>query len=511
MNKTTRKPTCANVSWQSRLRPFHFVSAIGWGLVLTGCAVGPDYVRPAAPQVMHYTSENTSTVFAPGQDEPEQQLAAGAEISAQWWELYRSPRLNKVLVEAIQHNPTLTAAKATLAQVQQELLRTRGAYFPQLDVNAAAQRQSTSGAKGTPAIISNLYSVGATVSYALDVFGTTRRQVEQANALVENQGYQLAAAYLTLTGNAVTQAIEIASIREQINSMQDIISSDERNLQLVQLKYAAGKAARRDVLTAQSQLANDRALLPPLKQQHSVTLHALSVLVGEFPGLWAPPEFDLKEFTLPTQLPLAIPSELVRQRPDILAAEAQLHASSAEIGVAASQLYPNIEISGSFGVESQTSRNLFQASNQFWNLVASLTAPIFHGGALEAQKQAAIYAFQASAATYQQTVLTAFGQVADVLRALSHDAELVGAQKSALDTSKASLDLQRLSYAAGKSDLLQLLDAQRAYQQAKLGFARAQAQRFQDTAQLFVAMGGGWWQSKVLTAPLGSAEGNTQK
>ena len=327
--------------------------------------------------------------------------------------------------------------------------------------------------------------------------------MEQAAALTENQRYQLAAAYLTLTGNVVTQAIAIASINMQIGAVQDIIAEDERNLRLVQLKFDAGKAARSDVLAAESQLANDRVLLPPLKQLLSRAQHALAVLIGKFPGTWSAPDFDLNELILPAELPVSVPSALVHQRPDILAAEAQLHASSAAIGVAASQLYPNITLSGSIGTQALATGNLFQASNQFWNLVASLTAPIFHGGALEAQKQAAIYAFQASAASYQQTVLTAFGQVADVLRALTDDADLIAAQKKALDITLESLSLQRLSYSAGKSDLLLLLDAERAYQQARLGYGRAKAQRFLDTALLFVAMGGGWWQADHLVPALG--------
>lgn len=503
MNRKNPMPSCLDARWWTQWRYSRIALTMGWVLILGGCAAGPDFVKPAPPQVARYTSSETPTVLAAGDSEPAQQLTTGKTISAQWWELYQSPNLNQVLEQAINSSPTLTAAKATLAQVQQTLIQTQGGYYPQVNINAAAQRQGTSAAKGLPAATTNLYSVGATVSYVPDVFGGTRRQEEQAAALVENQQYQLAAAYLTLTGNVVTQAIDIAAVRQQISAVQDIIADDEHNLQLVQLKFNAGKAAQRDVLAAQSQLANDRALLPPLKQQLSVAQHALSVLIGRFPGAWSAPNFDLTEFALPTELPVSIPSELVRQRPDILAAEASLHASSAAIGVAASQLYPNIQLSGTLGVESLSSSNLFQASNQFWNLVASLTAPIFHGGALEAQKQAAIYAFQASAASYQQTVLTAFGQVADVLRALTHDAELVGAQKTAFDISEASLKLQRLSYAAGKSDLLQLLDAERAYQQARLGYARAQAQRYQDTAQLFVAMGGGWWQDKNLVPPAG--------
>lgn len=466
-------------------------------VLLSSCAVGPDYKRPQAPPVKAYTATAVSTELVGGKNEPVQQLVTGKTISQRWWQLYRSPHLDRLLTQAIANSPDLAAAKATLAQAQETLLQSQGAYYPQLDLAASARRQHSSGTS------SNLYSVGADVSYAPDVFGGTRREVERATALVAYQHYQLAAAYLALTGNTVTQAIQIASVRQQLGAFRDIIRDDEHNLHLVTLSYKAGRAARSDVLTAQSQLASDRAQLPPLKQQLSVAQHALSVLVGKFPAQWPAPEFALNELNLPTALPVTVPSKLVRQRPDILAAEAQLHADSAAIGVAASQLYPNIQLSGALGVEALTSANLFQSTNKFWNLVASLTAPIFHGGELAAQEQAAVYAFQASAATYQHTVLNAFAQVADLLRALGHDAELVGAQQNALEISQTALKLQRLSYAAGKSDVLQLLDAERSYQQARLGYARAVGQRLQDTAELFVAMGGGWWQVKSLTSESG--------
>lgn len=486
---------------------YHFVvknafRAAWLGIVVAligGCAVGPDFQRPSAPDVQRYTTDAVSSELNAGQGEAAQKLEIGKNISEDWWRLYRSPHLNLVLNQAINNNSDLAAARATLAQAQETLLQARGGYYPQFDVNASARRQSSNNIASNTSY-TNLYTVGASVSYNLDLFGATRRRVEQESALLAYQRYQLAAAYLTLTGNAVTQAITIASIRQQIKTVQDIIKDDEHNLKLVVLKYKAGKAARSDVLTAESQLANDQVQLPSLKQQLNVAQHALSVLVGKFPAQWPAPEFNLDEFTLPGTIPLSVPSRLVRQRPDILSAESQLHAASAAIGVAASQLYPNIQLSGTLGVQSLTSANLFQSTNKFWNLVASLTAPLFHGGELAAQKQAAVYAFKAAAAKYQQTVLSAFAQVADQLRALTHDAELVLAQKNAMQTSQASLKLQRLSYAAGKADLLQLLDAERAYQQARLGYARALTQRFQDTAKLFVAMGGGWWQVKDLAA-----------
>ena len=483
---------CTNRSADGFLR-----RAVSGGLMLAvaGCALGPDFVRPEPPAVAGYITP-TPAAAAPATGEAAQRLALGQTVSAQWWTLFRSSRLDDVLTQALAGNQTLGAARATLAEAQEAVLQARGGLFPQLDASAAAQHQRT-GAAGANRLATgttfNLYSVGANVSYAVDVFGGTRRRVEQQEALAENQNYQLAAAYLALTGNAVAQAINIASTRLQLSATLDIIADDEKNLHLVQQKFEAGKAARSDVLAAESQLANDRTLPPPLKQQLSAARHALSILVGKFPVEWSPPDFDLSEFTLPAELPVSLPSELVRQRPDILAAEAQLHASSAAIGVATSELYPSITLSASLGVESTSTATLFNGSNRASSLIGGLTAPLFHGGALAAQKQGAIDAFQASAATYRQTVLQAFAQVADTLRALEHDAELLAAVREALHASQASLELQRLSYAAGKSSLLQLLDAERAYQQARLGYTRAQAQRYQDSAQLLVAMGGGWW------------------
>jgi NodT family efflux transporter outer membrane factor (OMF) lipoprotein len=475
------------------------VLTAGITAALPGCAVGPDYEAPAPPKVKGYTAGDLPAVMTPGAGEPEQRFAAGKTLAGDWWLLYRSPRLNQVIDRAISGNPTLAAAQATLAQAQQAVIQAQGGFYPQLDVAASTQRQRTPGARivgagasaATIAAINNLYSLGPTVSYAPDVFGGTRRHVEQEKALAENQRYELAAAYLTLSGNVLTQALNIASTRVQIRAVQDILADDERNLQLVKVMFDAGKSSRLEMLTAESQLANDRTQLPPLQQQLSVARHALTILTGSLPGQWSAPDFDLSEFTLPAQLPVSIPSELVHQRPDILAGEAQLHASSAAIGVAASQLYPSITLSASFGAESLAAASLFQGTSEFWSLAANLTAPIIHGGELQAQKQAAIEAFRASAATYQQTVLTAFGQVADSLRALSNDADMVSAQKRAFDVSTTSLELQRQSYAVGKSNLLQLIDAERSHQQARLGYARAQGQRYQDTAQFLLAIGGG--------------------
>lgn len=462
-----------------------FILSLG----LSACAVGPDFVPPAAPEVKNYTMTEMTTVLTAGGNEATQNIEIGQTVSSQWWQLFHSAQLNSVITQALAHNQSLAAAKATLAVAEEAIRQAEGGLYPQIDANAGLQRSKLS----TSFPASNLYSVGTTASYALDVFGGTRRTIEKQEALAENQRYQLGAAYLTLTGSVVTQSIAVASLRNQLAAAEGIVADDKKNLKLIQDEFQAGKAARSDVLTAESQLANDRTQIAPLQQQVSVANHAITILVGQFPGAWEPPKFDMKEFTLPAQLPLSLPSELVHQRPDILAAEAQLHADSAAIGIAEAQMYPSITLSGSALFESAAAGSLFSGTNLLWSLASGLTAPIFHGGELESQKEQALDKFKASAATYQQTVLQAFGQVADTLRALQHDADLLDAQKRALDTANSALSLQRTSYGAGKSDVLQLLNAERSYQQALLGYVHAQGQRYEDTAQLFLVMGGGWW------------------
>jgi NodT family efflux transporter outer membrane factor (OMF) lipoprotein len=466
--------------------------------LLCGCAVGPDFVRPEPPATAGYTREPMPTQLAPAAGGAEQNLGLAQEISAQWWELFGSGSLDEVVARAIGANPSLASARATLAQAQESVAAARGALFPQLDLGARVDRVHVAGLRSdTPSSTTSLYSAGPSVSYLVDVFGVVRRSVEQQAALAELQHYELAAAWLSLTGNTVEQCIAIASLRAQIAAIEDVVGDDEQNLSLVERKFTAGKAARLDVLTAETQLASDRAQLPPLRQALAAAHHALSVLAGELPAEWSPPDFTLEGLELPRELPLSLPSQLVRQRPDILASEAQLHAASAAIGVATAQLYPNFTLSGSVAQQALQASSFFTAGGAAWALGAQAAAPLFHGGTLRAERRGAIDAYEASLATYEQVVLQAFQQVADVLRALAHDAELVDAQQALLDAARDALALQRISYAAGKTDLLQLLDAQRSYQQARLGFAGAQGQRLRDTAQLFVALGGGWWQAGI--------------
>jgi NodT family efflux transporter outer membrane factor (OMF) lipoprotein len=318
--------------------------------------------------------------------------------------------------------------------------------------------------------------------------------------MADYQRDQLNAAYLTLTGNAVTQAIQVAAVRAQLQAVGDILDIDRQNLSLVQKARDAGTVPDSDVVIAAAQLAADETLRPGLNQRLSVARHALAVLTGRPPGNWSPPDFALSGLTLPSTLPVSLPSALVHQRPDIQAAEAQLHAASAQIGVATAQLYPSVTLSADVGAAALDPGHLFTPTGLIWSIAAGITEPVFDGGMRQAQKREALASFKASAADYQQTVLQAFGQVADILEALTHDSDLMDAQQHALTEASESVRLQRLDYGNGATGIIGLLDAQRQYQQALLGYVRAQAQRFQDTTQLLVAMGGGWWDAHLAVA-----------
>jgi NodT family efflux transporter outer membrane factor (OMF) lipoprotein len=332
------------------------------------------------------------------------------------------------------------------------------------------------------------------VSYALDLSGGARRELEALLSQVDFQRLQLEGAYLTITSNVVTTAVKEASLRAQIRSMQDIIAAQEKQLGLVELQYRLGGATRTDVLAQRSQLAQTRATLPALNKGLSQTRHQLAVLVGKWPSeSGALPQFDLDGLQLPEELPVSLPSSLVRQRPDIRASEALLHAASAQIGVATANQYPQITLTGSYGSMATTSSDLFSGKTTVWSLGAGLLQPIFRGGALSAQRRAAVATYDQAMAQYRATVLQAFQSVADVLRALEEDANTLKAQADAEAAARDTLDLTQTQFKLGAVSYLSLLNAERQYQEARISLVQAQAARFADTAALFQALGGGWW------------------
>ncbi|HWD56714.1 MAG TPA: efflux transporter outer membrane subunit [Stellaceae bacterium] len=471
----------------------------GVALLLGGCKQGPDFFSPAAPGEKAYTTpdEPVPPPAVPGvKSHATQRVAIVAKVQDDWWTLFHSPQLEAVVKDALRDSPTIAQATATLAQGRELVTAATGAMLPQVDLSAQVGRQAVNvainGTNRAPEPV-NVFGVGPTVSYTFDVFGALQRNIEAQSALADVNDYQLAAAYLSLTGNITGQAITIAGLRAQIKTVNDILADDQRNLDLVKTQQAGGTATMVDVTTAQTQLANDRALLPPLRQQLSVARDALVVYAGKTPADWSPPDFDLRDLTLPPVVPLSLPSELVRQRPDILAAEAQLHVAAAQLGIATADLYPKFTLTAGIAQEATMIGRFFTAAYNGWSVLGGMAAPIFHGGTLTAQQRAAKDALDATWAGYRQVVIQAFGQVADQLQALAHDDEAVKTQLAAVASADQALKLARLSYEGGNSTLLQLLDPQRAREQAVLGLVRAKTQQLADTAQLMIALGSGWW------------------
>jgi NodT family efflux transporter outer membrane factor (OMF) lipoprotein len=470
-------------------------------LTLASCAVGPDFHQPKPPDTQGYLHSREQPAqgaqAAQAEARDVQHIAIGAQIAGEWWQLFRSPALDELVREAIADSPTLAAANATLAEAREEVVVTQASLLPHLSANADAQHSGEGGAGALEGESPNLYTVGLSASYSPDVFGGTRRAVEQQRALAAVQRDQLAAAYLTLTGDVVNEALTIVSTRLQISTTEELIASDRKNLALTQREFDVGVATRADVLTADSQLAADLTQLPTLRKQLDQAYDALAVLAGRTPAEWKTYAFDIREFTLPRQIPLSLPSELVRQRPDILAAEAQLHAASAAVGVAVAQEYPDITLSASLTRSALQAGGLFHQFDTLWSAGGALAEPIFEGGALRAQARAARDAFKAQASTYRSVVLSALGQVADDLWALQYDAELLTVDRHSVDVASEALKLQQTSYQVGTTNVLNLIDAERTYAQARLSFATAEVQQFEDTAGLLVAIGGGWWKDGI--------------
>ena len=452
-------------------------------LMLASCTVGPDFRAPRAPAESAYTPRPV-TLGVPGASAPAQRLRADAALPARWWRAFGNPGLDATVELALADSPTLGQAAAALAQAREQVLAARGAALPQLDLQASGTRASAQA--GAPVL--EQYSAGPLVSFAPDVFGGTRRLVEQRQALVEVQAAQLDAVRLSLSAQVVDQVITAASAREQLRALGDILGSDRDNLRLVELARAAGRASGADLAAARAQLGADQTLEPPLRQQLAAAQDALALLVGRGAGAWQAPGFDLAELRLPLELSMVVPSRLLRQRPDIRAAEAQLHAASAAIGVAEADLFPRIALDASWSAQSAGLGTLL-SGGQAWGLSAALGAPLWHGGTLRAQRRAAQQAYEGQLQLYRQTVLQAFAQVADVLQALQHDAQAVQAQRQALASAAESLRMARDAYEAGAGSLLQVLSAQRGFAQARIGQAQASARQLADSAQWFSAMG----------------------
>jgi NodT family efflux transporter outer membrane factor (OMF) lipoprotein len=462
---------------------------------LAGCAVGPDFVRSDGPQVTHYSRGGDPTVTAAAAGTA-QQFKLGAEVAADWWRLFGSTRLDAVMADAIANNPGLEAAQASLRQSQDYLRSGYGIFYPEIDTAVGASRQKYNPLKigqSLPASIFNLFTLSATVSYALDVFGGERRMVEGLGAEVDLAQASEQATYLALSANIANTLIAKAAYRAELDATEQLVALEREQVHLGEVQAQAGTVPYANVLSLRSQLASVEATIPQIEQKLVQSDDLLATLTGHLPAEWSPPGVGLAELALPSDLPVSVPSDLVRQRPDILAAEATAHAASANIGVATAALFPSITLSGSYGSNSTSTSTLLASRGNFWAFGVSAAAPLFDGGTLWYKRQAAIDGYQQAMAVYRQTVLNAFGQVADTLRALEHDAEVLRAEEEALAAAEQALHLVQANYEAGLATYLDVLISDTQYHQALVADLQANAVRYQDTVALFAALGGGWW------------------
>jgi NodT family efflux transporter outer membrane factor (OMF) lipoprotein len=474
-------------------------------MLASGCVVGPDFKTPPPPSVTAYTANQKPATVAiagvPGGQA--QHFVSGSDIPADWWRLFHSRPLNDLIEQALANNADLKAAQAALRVAFENTRAEHGAYYPQVTAGASITRYKDANGALAPipsnnASLYTLVTPQLSVSYVPDVFGLNKRTVEAAAAQQQAARYEMIAVDVTLTANVAEAAIQEASLEDQIDATNALIEINRRMMDVVRYQKSKGTVAGTDLAAQEAQLAQLEASLPPLLKQREQQNDLLAVLAGHYPGQAAAAKFSLASLTLPSDLPLTLPSVLVAQRPDVLQAQANLHAASAEVGVATASRLPNITLGGNAGSTALAIGQLFGPGTGFWNLGAALLAPIFDGGRLLHQQRAARAAYQQSAEQYRGTVLVAFQNVADTLSALDHDAETLKSTASAADAAKRSLDLSRLQYRDGYAAYLSVLNAEQAYQQSRLSLIQAEADRFTDTVALFQALGGGWWHQPAL-------------
>lgn len=500
--REARAEVMAKVSSVTHAPPSHvasFIAAVAC-LLLAGCAVGPDFRKPAAPDVSGYTVQppaitvNSANVIG-GEA---QRFATGSDIPADWWTLFHSRPLNALIEQSLASNPDLKAAQAALSVARENTLAGRGAYYPSVTAGLSATRQQDPPGALAPvpsnnAFLYNLFTPQVSVSYVPDVFGLNRRTVESLKAQEQAVRYQMIAAQITLSANVVAAAVQQASLQAQIDATRKLIDINTHMLQVLRYQLAKGYVGRLEVAAQESQLAQVTATLPTLIKQLDQQHNLLAVLAGRFPSQAPAEKFELADLKLPQELPLSLPSQLVAQRPDVLQAEANMHAASAQVGIATANRLPNIALTANAGSTALAIGEVFKAGTGFWNLGAAVTAPIFQGGTLLHQQGAAKAAYVQAAEQYRSTVLTAFRNVADTLTALEQDAEGLKAAAAAADAAKVTLDLSQRQWKDGYASYLSLLSAEQAEQQAQIALVQAQANRYADTAALFQALGGGWW------------------
>jgi NodT family efflux transporter outer membrane factor (OMF) lipoprotein len=489
-------PIIADFGLPSRLRRVSPPILLA-GLLL-GCTVGPDFQAPTAPQADRFTEAPAlrQTASAATSGGAAQILDSGADVPGAWWEAFRSPQVTDLVTRALRANPDVTAAQATLREAIANSRAEEGGLFPQLGLSASGTREHEPGAAlGEPGGGSTfgLYSGSLNVSYTLDTFGGTRRQIEALDAQADYQRFELEATELTLAANTVDAAINVASLQEQIATTQSIIATASAALDVMKQRFDLGGVSRVDVLQQQSLVDDQVATLPGLQKQLQQARHQLAVYLGARPSDAALPGLDLATLTLPETIPVSLPSKLVEQRPDIRAYESLLHAATAQVGVATANMLPQISLTGSYGRDANSVSNLFSPAGILWSVAGSLSQPLFDGGTLSAKREAAKAALQVAAAQYSSTVNTAFANVGNALVAIDRDAEALKTALAAEETDAESLKVAKAQYEIGAVTYLSVLTAEQTDQTARLNVVTARATRFTDTVALFQALGGGWW------------------
>jgi len=483
-------------------------------LLLAACAVGPNYRRPSLPPASSYAPAPlpSATAAAPCPTGAAQSLIVGRDISAEWWTLFQSPALNALIQRAFVANPTIDAAVASLRQAQEYVYAQRGYFFPTLQASYQAQRTKLSGNTATSAapgpqgngqviaplapaqpVTYTFHTAQLTVGFTPDVFGLNRRELESLQAQADAARFQLEAAYVTLASNVVAAALEEASIRAQISAVRAIIEANRHSAEIVRTQLRLGYAARLDVAAQEAALAQAQAQLPPLEKQLAQTRDLLRVLVGNAPDHDVPETFELSQLHLPQALPLSLPSKLIEQRPDVRAAEEQVHAASAQVGIALANRLPQFSLSGDLGGNATKFSQMFLSSGTFWDVIGGVSETIFDGGTLRHRQRAAEQGLVQAAAQYRSTVLGAFQNVADTLHALYSDSDELKTATAAELAARVTLELTRKQLQSGYVNGLALLSAEQSYEQAEITLIQAQVSRYGDTAALFQALGGGWW------------------
>jgi NodT family efflux transporter outer membrane factor (OMF) lipoprotein len=479
-----------------------FATALALTAMLSDCAVGPNFKRPTPPASPDYGKASAAgeTVSAPGTGGNSQRLVAGMDIPARWWSVYRSRKLDDLVEQAIKANPNMEAARAALRQAHELYLAERTTFWPTAQGEFDAQRAKNAvGTISNPTSLPqanpyyNLYTAQLSVSYMPDIFGGTRRAVEAARAQDNGTRFQLEATYLTLSSNVVVTAIQEAGLRGQITATERLLELQHQLTDKVRKQKTVGTVSNLDVLNQEAAEAQTAATLPPLQKQLGQTRDALTALLGKLPAEEPAETFRLEELTLPGELPVSIPSKLVEQRPDVRQAEENLHFASAEAGVAIADMLPQFAITGNWGSTALSAGDLFKSGTGFWDIGASLTQTLFDAGALLHKHRAADAALDQAGAQYRAAVILACQNVADTLRALQSDADALRANAESARAAKATFDLATRQEGLGTISFVAVLNAEETYQQAQLALVQAQASRYADTAALFQALGGGWW------------------